>query len=46
MKNSKWKKFENLTGKCYSNMIGAEKDGSCWQQAFELLKEAVLDERE
>lgn len=46
MINSKWKKFENLTGKCYSNMIGTEKDGSCWQQAFELLKEAVLDERE
>ena len=46
MINSKWKKFENLTDKCYNNMIGAEKDGSCWQQAFELLKEAVLDERE
>lgn len=41
----KWKKFNNLTGKCYSNMIGAEKDGSCWQQAFELLKEIILEER-
>ena len=26
-------------------MIGSEKDGSCWKQAFELLKEIVLEER-
>lgn len=45
MKNTKWKQFNTLTGKCYSNMIGAEKDGSCWQRAFELLKEIIHEER-
>ena len=24
-------------------MIGAEKDGSCWSQAFELVKEIILE---
>ncbi len=46
MQNKKWKKFNELTGKCYSNMIGAEKDGSCWVKAFELLKEIVYEERQ
>ncbi len=45
MQNKKWKKFSKLTGKCYNNMIGVEKDGSCWEQAFELLKEIILEER-
>lgn len=45
MQNQKWKKFKKLTEKCYSHMIGAEKDGSCWMQAFALLKEIVLEER-
>lgn len=45
MKNKKWSKFSKLTDKCYSNMIGAEKDGSCWEQAFELLMEIVREER-
>ena len=45
MKNKKWNKFNKLTDKCYSNMVGAEKDGSCWQQAFELLMEIVREER-
>lgn len=46
MKNKKWNKFSKLTEKCYRNMIGAEKDGSCWEQAFELLIEMVREERE
>ena len=46
MENKKWKSFEKLQEKCYSNMIGAVKDGSCWQQAFELLVEIVREERE
>lgn len=46
MKNKKWNKFSKLTEKCYRNMIGAEKDGSCWEQAFELLIEIVRDGRE
>ena len=46
MKNKKWNKFSKLTDKCYRNMIGAEKDGSCWEQAFELLMEIVREERE
>lgn len=46
MLNKKWKKFSKLTEKCYANMVGAEKDWSCWTQAFELLKEIVLEERQ
>lgn len=46
MKNKKWKQFSKLTEKCYSNLIGADKDGSCWVQAFELLMEIVREERQ
>ncbi|MGN0142750.1 MAG: hypothetical protein ACI4AD_11020 [Roseburia sp.] len=46
MQNKKWKQFSKLTEKCYNNMIGAEKDGSCWVQAFELLMEIVREERQ
>lgn len=46
MQNKKWKKFNKLTAKCYDHMIGAEKDGNCWVQAFELLKEIILEERQ
>lgn len=45
MQNKKWKQFDKLTGKCYLNMIGSEKDGSCWLKAFELMKEIILEER-
>ena len=41
MKNKKWKQFGKLTEQCYRNMIGAEKDSSCWEKAFELLMEFV-----
>jgi len=43
--NKKWKKFDELTVKCYFNMSGAEKDRRCWFQAFELMKEIILEER-
>lgn len=46
MRNKKWKKFSSLTGKCYSNMIGVEEDAGCWEQAFDLLREIVLEERQ
>ena len=46
MQNKKWKTFNKLTAKCYNNMIRAEADGNCWQQAFELLKEIVREERQ
>ena len=46
VKNKKWNKFNKLTGKCYNNLIGAEKDDSCWMQAFELLLEIVREERQ
>ena len=46
MKNKKWNQFDKLTGKCYNNIIGAEKDGSCWMQAFELLLAIVQEERQ
>ena len=45
MQNKKWKQFDRLTEKCYLNMIGAEKDSSCWLKAFELMKEIILEER-
>lgn len=45
MRNRKWNKFSKLTEKCYYNMMGAEQDGSCWEQAFELLMEIVREER-
>lgn len=44
--NSKWKKFGKLMEKCYSDMTGVGKKGKCWEQAFELLKEIVVEERE
>lgn len=46
MKNKKWKQFEKLTEQCYMNMIGADKDGICWEKAFELLMEIVREERQ
>ena len=46
MENKKWKKFGKLTEQCYRNMIGAEKDSSCWEKAFELLMEIVREERQ
>ncbi len=46
MKNKKFKRFEELTDKCYNNMIGFEEDAGCWPQAFELMKEIVLEERQ
>lgn len=46
MNNRKWNQFNKLTEKCYSNMIGADKDGSCWLKAFELMKEIIYEERQ
>ena len=41
----KWKKFGELTGKCYMSLAGVEKSLNCWDEAFEALKEAVAAER-
>lgn len=46
MQNRKWKSFGKLVEKCYSNMIGVEKDGSCWKNSFDLFKEILLEDRE
>ena len=46
MKNKKWKQFEKLTDQCYMDMIGSDKDGICWEKAFELLREIVREERQ
>lgn len=46
MKNKKWKAFHKMVEKCYENMIGVEKDSSCWAKGFELLKEVILEERQ
>lgn len=45
MKNKKWKEFGKLTGKCYLDMANAVDDASCWQKAYETLKEIIADER-
>lgn len=45
MKNTQWKSFDKLANKCYNNMIGAEKDDTCWAKAFDLLMEIVREER-
>lgn len=39
--NKKWKKFDNLTTRCYENMAGLNSDKTCWTQAFDLLKEII-----
>lgn len=44
--NKKWKRFEQLVDSCFMNMIGAQKDGSCWVQTYEVLREIILEERE
>ena len=46
MQNVKWRKFGKLQEKCYEYMAGMTKDRKCWEQAFEMLKEIVLEERE
>lgn len=43
MNNKKWKKFGQLTEKCYYAMAGLEKERECWNQAFMLFKELVDD---
>lgn len=45
MLKQKWKRFHKLTDKCYNNLIGIEKDWSCWRQSFDLLMEIVQEER-
>ncbi|MDE6055920.1 MAG: hypothetical protein K2G55_19685 [Lachnospiraceae bacterium] len=43
MNNKKWKRFDQLTLKCFNTMIGMEKDQECWNHAYELFKELVDD---
>lgn len=43
MNNKKWKRFDQLTVKCFYTITGMEKDHECWNQAFELFKELVSD---
>lgn len=45
MPNKKWKQFDQLSHKCYLNLMEAEKDNDCWLKAFELVKEIALVER-
>ena len=45
IQNAGWKKFGKLQEKCYESMAGITKDRKCWEQAFEMLKELVLEER-
>ena len=45
MKNKKWKRFQIRVGDCYDNLAALSENSDCWQQAFELLKEIILEER-
>lgn len=45
MQNKAWRKFDQLTEKCYENMIGAYEDSTCWQKAFRMLVGIVENER-
>lgn len=45
MKNKKWKRFDQLTSVCMNHMAGVNADGTCWQKAFQLLKEILEEER-
>lgn len=40
-----WKKFDELTGKCYMNMIGAEEDFEVWNKAFAVLMDIISSGR-
>lgn len=45
MERKLWKKFDQLTEKCYDDMAGIKENAGCWQQAFETLQEIVKNER-
>lgn len=45
MKNKKWKRFQALVEDCYDNLVALSENSACWQQAFDLLKEIILEER-
>lgn len=45
MGNKLWKKFGQLTGKCYVSMVGMSKKGECWQETFRILQDIVADGR-
>ena len=45
MKNKKWKEFDKLTYRCQNNMVGLDRDDTCWKQAFDLLMGMVKEER-
>lgn len=44
-KKKLWNKFDSLTEKCFSNMIGAYKDNNCWMEAFHVLQDIVTEHR-
>lgn len=41
-----WKKFDELTGKCYMNMIGAGESIEVWDEAFEVLLDIISSGKE
>lgn len=41
-----WKKFDILTERCYSNMIGAGEEFQVWNEAFEVLLDIISAGRE
>lgn len=44
--NKLWKKFDKLTGECYSNMISSTPDKSVWDETFDVFVALVENERE
>lgn len=43
--NKLWKKFDALSGECYTNMIQSATDMNVWNEAFEVLVDIIEDGR-
>lgn len=43
--NKLWKKFDDLSGKCYANMIGAGGSFEVWNEAFAVLMDIISSGR-
>lgn len=45
MNNKKWNQFDAFAEKCEENLYGKNKNNSCWQEAYSILKDIVKEGR-
>ena len=45
MNNKRWKQFDAFAEKCEENLYGKNKNNSCWQEAYSILKDIVKEGR-